>query len=254
MARSRSVARATAARKSCRPTRRRPYILGIDVGSRNLGVCVLNAFTRRTRIWNVDPLLAKDRLGKWRNVKYEERRVYKFVDMLVREFAMYLERACIVGIERQMRGRFRVIAHVLHAVIAERYGANLHCVSVDPKFTRNRMERMYGQRMTQTNTAARSEEEVYDESKALSQKLCARLMGRELYEQAETTFRKYNPRAKKTESKADDALEAMLIALGLRDYGEEAVKNFGKPRKLASGLPSNTVPMRALKFDLPPGV
>jgi len=89
--------------------KRMPFVVGIDVGIRNMGLCVFDFNTCRVTEWEVISLVPSG--GKYlpsQNVRY----VCEFVD----RYRHYFTEASAVVIERQMRTNMQIVEAVLHAL------------------------------------------------------------------------------------------------------------------------------------------
>ena len=86
----------------------RRYVLGIDVGIRNLGICVFDFNCAKVVVWDNVPLVpAGGRYIPANNVQY--------VRDFVKRFQHYFDNAFRVVIERQMRVNMRIIEALLHS-------------------------------------------------------------------------------------------------------------------------------------------
>lgn len=84
------------------------YIIAIDVGIKNLGVCVFDFVTAKFVYWDNVSLVASGRYSPANNVQYIR-------DFIVR-FRCFFDEAAHVLIERQMRCNMRIIESVLQAL------------------------------------------------------------------------------------------------------------------------------------------
>jgi len=95
------------------------YVIAIDVGVKNLGVCIFDFRSAKIVEWaNVD-LVAQGRYVPQRNVTY----VLEFID----RFKPYFEDMFALVIEKQMRMNMRIIESVFEALFYE------DCIRVSPR-------------------------------------------------------------------------------------------------------------------------
>lgn len=88
------------------------YCVSIDVGVKNLGLCVFDYETARVIHWENVSLVPNGRYIPAQNVQYVRDFVAKYHD--------YFELACSVVIERQMRCNMRIIEAVLQTLFYDR--------------------------------------------------------------------------------------------------------------------------------------
>lgn len=84
------------------------YVIAIDVGIKNLGLCVYDFVTNRIVHWDNVSLVANGRYIPMNNVRY----VYDFIN---RHSALFLNCHTLV-IERQMRANMRIIEAVFETL------------------------------------------------------------------------------------------------------------------------------------------
>lgn len=84
------------------------YIISVDVGIKNLGICVYDLVQHQICFWDTVALTPDGRYFPYNNVSY----VHKFVD----RYYEYFTQADRVLIERQMRCNMRIIEAVLHSL------------------------------------------------------------------------------------------------------------------------------------------
>lgn len=82
------------------------YAIAIDVGIRNLGICVYDFITCKIVFWDNVPLM---------NGRYIPTNNVSYVRDFVRRFHHYFDEAACVIIERQMRCNMRIIESLLHS-------------------------------------------------------------------------------------------------------------------------------------------
>lgn len=88
------------------------YIIAIDVGIKNLGLCIFDFHTSKVCVWENVSLVPNGRYQPMNNVEY--------VFGLVERFGEYFKLAGRVVIERQMRCNMRIIESVLQALFYEK--------------------------------------------------------------------------------------------------------------------------------------
>jgi hypothetical protein len=84
------------------------YIIAIDVGIKNLGMCVYDKTLAKVVYWNSTALVEAGRYSPMRNVEY----VFAFMN----KHAEYFQNASALVIERQMRVNMRIIEAVFQAL------------------------------------------------------------------------------------------------------------------------------------------
>tara|TARA_B100000780_G_scaffold91707_1_gene63501 strand:+ start:1517 stop:2071 length:555 start_codon:yes stop_codon:yes gene_type:complete len=84
------------------------YIIAIDVGIKNLGLCIFDFRTAKVVEWDNVSLVPSGRYVPSNNVKY--------IREFVRKYERYFEDVFQVVIERQMRCNMRIVESVLHAL------------------------------------------------------------------------------------------------------------------------------------------
>lgn len=89
------------------------YVISIDVGIVNLGLCIFDARSKQIVLWDRVPLRSSG--GKY----YPSRNV-DYVREFVSKYAHYFDDARDLLIERQMRCNMRIVESVLHALYYDR--------------------------------------------------------------------------------------------------------------------------------------
>ena len=88
------------------------YAIAVDVGIRNLGLCVFDFCTATFVFWDNITLVPNGRYIASNNVKY--------VRDFVARFNHFFSEAAVVLVERQMRCNMRIIESVLHTMFFDR--------------------------------------------------------------------------------------------------------------------------------------
>ena len=88
------------------------YIIAIDVGIKNLGLCIFDFRTAKVVEWQNVSLVSSGRYVPSNNVQY--------VRDFVRRYERYFDDAFQVVIERQMRCNMRIVESVVHALFYDR--------------------------------------------------------------------------------------------------------------------------------------
>lgn len=88
------------------------YIIAIDVGIKNLGLCIFDFRTAKVVEWENASLVSSGRYVPSNNVKY--------VRDFIHRYERYFDDAFQVVIERQMRCNMRIVESVIHALYYER--------------------------------------------------------------------------------------------------------------------------------------
>lgn len=88
------------------------YAVGIDVGIKNLGVCVFDFCTSRFVFWDNISLVPSGRYVPMNNVQY--------VRDFVKRYEQFFDEAAVVIVERQMRCNMRIIEAVLQAMFFDK--------------------------------------------------------------------------------------------------------------------------------------
>lgn len=97
------------------------YAIAIDVGIKNLGMCVFDFGVGRFVFWDNISLVPNGRYMPHNNVKY--------VRDFVARYASYFEQAACVLVERQMRCNMRIIESVLQSMFFDTcHVINARCV------------------------------------------------------------------------------------------------------------------------------
>lgn len=97
------------------------YVVAIDVGIKNLGLCVFDFVTAKFVMWQSVSLVPQGRYVPANNVKY--------VTEFVKRFESFFSEAACVVIERQMRCNMRIIEAVLQTLFVDRCVViNARCV------------------------------------------------------------------------------------------------------------------------------
>ncbi|AUD57314.1 Holliday Junction Resolvase RuvC [Pleurochrysis sp. endemic virus 2] len=95
------------------------YIIAIDVGLRNLGLCIFDFTTSQVVVWSKVALVHSGRYMPKNNVQY----VLNFIE----RYDKYFTHAFAVVIERQMRCNMRIVESILQALYYDR------CIIVNPR-------------------------------------------------------------------------------------------------------------------------
>jgi hypothetical protein len=95
------------------------YVVSIDVGVKNLGICVFDFSSSKFVCWKNCSLVNSGRYMPSENVKY--------IRAFIKEHAQYLDNSVAVLIERQMRCNMRIIESVLHALYYD------NCIIIQPR-------------------------------------------------------------------------------------------------------------------------
>jgi hypothetical protein len=96
------------------------FIISIDVGVKNLGICVFDCVSDSVCYWSSESLVTSGgRYMPSRNVEY--------VHAFVTRHARYFENAKCVLVERQMRCNMRIIESVMHSMHYDR------CIILSPR-------------------------------------------------------------------------------------------------------------------------
>jgi hypothetical protein len=98
------------------------YIVAIDVGVKNLGICVLSVATGKVCHWASEALVDAGRYAPARNVEY--------VIAFLLKHRLFFEKAQRVLVERQTRVNMRIIEFVVHALHYDR------CLVVSPRLVK----------------------------------------------------------------------------------------------------------------------
>ena len=84
------------------------YVIAIDVGIKNLGMCVFDFGTAKFVFWNNISLVPNGRYTPANNVQY--------VCDFVARYESFFKEACCVLVERQMRCNMRIVESVLQTL------------------------------------------------------------------------------------------------------------------------------------------
>lgn len=175
----------------------RDFFIGIDIGTRNCGISIYQPARGCARLMSVDLLVDRD--GRLRRM--EERGTEAIVGEVMEELHAYLRRAVWVGIEKQMKRRFIVLATSLLATINATHGNK--CVWVAPQSVRAH----FGIRGSS-----------YEDRKAKSALLARRMLSRDDFRLCERAFNTRGDGANHV-----DAYEAFLIAKWLEAHQAKIV-------------------------------
>ena len=88
------------------------YVVAVDVGIKNLGLCVYDPYYRKFVHWETTSLVPVGRYIPALNVQY--------VRDFVQRYYQYFENAAIVLVERQMRCNMRIIEAVIQSMFFDR--------------------------------------------------------------------------------------------------------------------------------------
>tara|TARA_B110000046_G_scaffold183095_1_gene218451 strand:- start:2399 stop:2944 length:546 start_codon:yes stop_codon:yes gene_type:complete len=95
------------------------YVVSIDVGIKNLGICVFDFSSSKFVCWKNCSLVTSGRYIPSNNVNY--------IRSFINEHSQYLDNSVAVLIERQMRCNMRIIESVLHALYFD------NCIIIQPR-------------------------------------------------------------------------------------------------------------------------
>lgn len=84
------------------------YVIAIDVGIKNLGLCIFDFLSARVVVWECESLVPNGRYLPSNNVSY--------VRSFVKRYKQYFDSAAVVLIERQIRCNMRIIEAILHSL------------------------------------------------------------------------------------------------------------------------------------------
>jgi len=225
-------------------------IVGIDIGTRNLGVGMIQRDTpmhKKGLFFNVDMYIGRDKDGKWREIEFEQSTVFQIVNGLFDDFDDLLLKARCIGVELQpfstgrtkgkkkFKGKsdgsaangikMKLISAVIVATATARY-PQARVMFMNTKFTRGKLQQMYKKRMLGNVD--------YDGSKAASMALGKHLLSADKFKTMMDRFAQTftAPDGKKKKEQKCDPLEAFLIALVLESHEAEAWAKFKRPPKL----------------------
>lgn len=106
------------------------WVVGVDPGRVNLGLCFLDRFTHDAELYHIDHTIVFDfESGFTRKAEQEEKHVFSVVEKLVEDFAQYFKDAHIVVVEKQMRREHLIFAATLVAYLHGRYTTRVFNVS-----------------------------------------------------------------------------------------------------------------------------
>lgn len=177
--------------------------MGIDVGTRHLGIGVYDRRTRWLRLMRVDLLKLSDEDGRGVLAAFEYRNVERMVRRVADDFDSFFRKARNVGVEIQMLKRrasvkFKVMELAFRVLLNERYGAGgTKTLSVAQGSVRS----FFGTRVVD---ARLSERRKYELRKRKSVAALRAMLDDE-----------DRSKLAKFKDKADDPIEAGLIALYL---------------------------------------
>jgi hypothetical protein len=166
------------------------FYLGIDVGTVNCGIAIYEPARNIARLMIIDLLVDFE---NQKNIKMEESINEILARQFIDELAWYLERAYLVGVEKQMRRRFIVLSTAIVAIINERYDGI--CLFTSPKTIRHHFGISMGS---------------YKERKQKSLSILYRYVAKDDLELCNRAFGKHV-----------DAVEALLIAIWLHLNADE---------------------------------
>ncbi|MHA1683798.1 MAG: hypothetical protein ACTSUE_22860 [Promethearchaeota archaeon] len=111
-------------------------IIGIDPGTRNLGISIYDPVTNITRFDLVDLCVMTDPVTKKKVVfKYEEQFMERMVMRFIETYDPYFRRARLVGIEKQKERKYLLVEMMLKIGLNCRYGigedANFRAITID---------------------------------------------------------------------------------------------------------------------------
>ena len=88
------------------------FVVAVDVGIKNLGLCIFDFQTSKVVLWDNVTLVPSGRYIAAHNVQY--------VREFVRKYDRYFENAFQIIIERQMRCNMRIIEALIHSMFFDR--------------------------------------------------------------------------------------------------------------------------------------
>lgn len=88
------------------------YVVAIDVGVKNLGLCVYDLVRNKITHWEVVSLVPNGTYHPYRNVDY--------IRDFIHKFTVFFDNAYRILIERQMRCNMRIIESVLHSLFYDK--------------------------------------------------------------------------------------------------------------------------------------
>lgn len=83
------------------------YVIAIDVGIKNIGMCVFDFLTSSVVFWTCESLVSNGKYIPSNNVLY----VHNFIE----KHSEYFDNAWCVVVERQMRCNMRIVEAILHS-------------------------------------------------------------------------------------------------------------------------------------------
>jgi hypothetical protein len=95
------------------------YVIAIDVGIRNLGICVFDFCSAKFIFWNNVPIVPNGRYIPSNNVKYVR-------DLLSRYESFFSNAHCVL-VERQMRCNMRIIEAIIQTMFYDK------CIVINPR-------------------------------------------------------------------------------------------------------------------------
>lgn len=95
------------------------YVIAIDVGIKNLGLCVFDFITAKFVFWDNVTLVPNGRYIPANNVQY--------VHQFVQRYQSFFDEASCVLVERQMRCNMRIIESVIQSLFFDK------CVIISPR-------------------------------------------------------------------------------------------------------------------------
>ena len=95
------------------------YVIGIDVGIKNLGICVFDFSTAKFVLWDNVALVPNGKYQPCNNVQY--------VREFTQRYESFFNEPCYVLVERQMRCNMRIIESVLQSMFFE------SCIIINPR-------------------------------------------------------------------------------------------------------------------------
>lgn len=88
------------------------YVIAIDVGIKNLGLCVFDFLTVQVCVWECESLVSNGRYIPQNNVTY--------VKSFIKRHSTYFDKAAVVVIERQMRCNMRIVEAILQTLFYDK--------------------------------------------------------------------------------------------------------------------------------------
>lgn len=88
------------------------YVIAIDVGIMNLGLCVFDFVTNQIVHW--------DRVTICQGTRYQPMKNVEYIHNFLRKYEAYFQQCFVLLIERQIRCNMRIVESVMHALFYDR--------------------------------------------------------------------------------------------------------------------------------------